>query len=118
VTRRTLAPGAVNGQGAAAPEGATQAPWERLAELHAELCRCYGDLARQAQNQVAAGSEQSDITRVKLLTASDLAERLSVDVRTIRRWRTDGRLPGALEVGGCIRWRREDIDAWIAGEVT
>ena len=47
------------------------------------------------------------------MTAADVAKRLKVDPKTVRRWRETGQLPAALEVGGVIRWRSEDIDAWL-----
>lgn len=49
------------------------------------------------------------------MTVNDVAERLRVDPKTVRRWRETNQLPAALEVGGVIRWRAEDIDTWIEG---
>ena len=49
----------------------------------------------------------------RLLSVQDLADRLAVDARTVRRWRRDRVLPEALEIAGVIRWRPETIDAWL-----
>ena len=48
-----------------------------------------------------------------LLAVPDLARLLAVDVRTVRRWRSEGRLPDALELGGVVRWDSEAVRAWI-----
>lgn len=49
-----------------------------------------------------------------LLGVPELAELLTVDAATVRRWRRENRLPPALVVGKTVRWRPEDIEAWIA----
>jgi len=48
-----------------------------------------------------------------LLDAHALGELLNVDARTVRRWRTAGTLPPAIEIGGVLRWRREVVDRWL-----
>ncbi len=92
---------------------ANESPWARLARLHGDLSRCYGDIAEQERNRVAAGAQQSDITNVKLLTVSDLAGRFSVTQKTVRRWRREGRLPAAIEIGGVIRWEPGVVEQWL-----
>jgi excisionase family DNA binding protein len=49
-----------------------------------------------------------------LLTIDDLAEMLRVSTRTLRTWRHEGELPPAITIGGALRWRRADVDAWLA----
>jgi excisionase family DNA binding protein len=48
-----------------------------------------------------------------LLSARTLAERLGVSVRTLWRLRTSGKLPQPVRLGGAIRWRAGEIEAWI-----
>ena len=48
-----------------------------------------------------------------LLDAHALGELLNVDARTVRRWRTAGTLPPAIEIGGVLRWRPEVVDRWL-----
>ena len=44
----------------------------------------------------------------------DLAELLCVDDRTVRRWRSEGKLPPAIELGGSVvRWRAEVVERWL-----
>jgi len=49
-----------------------------------------------------------------LLTSKDIAARLKVDAHTVRKWRKAGQIPAGIEIGGVIRWRPEDIDAFVA----
>jgi excisionase family DNA binding protein len=49
-----------------------------------------------------------------LLTIEALAEYLDVPVTTIRDWRTDGKGPCAIRVGGRVRFAVSDILQWLA----
>ena len=132
-----LRPSPLNGEaitslGRGSPDSATHAPvgnagrpLRRLSELLAEAAQILADLAETDEIQLAAGGDQSvmdDVTTATnepppgtaLVTIPDLAERLQVAERTVRRWRADGELPPAIEFGGLLRWRPEVIDAWIA----
>lgn len=57
-----------------------------------------------------------DDTR-RLLTAQQTADLLnlpSVQALYSRRSRSNGSAPPAIRIGGALRWRRSDIDAWLA----
>lgn len=49
-----------------------------------------------------------------LLTPNDAASELQVSTGTLQVWRSTGRhkLP-FVKVGGCVRYRRSDIEAWL-----
>ena len=49
-----------------------------------------------------------------LLTADALARLLAVSKLSIWRWRSAGRLPAPLRIGRVIRWRRSEIETWLA----
>ncbi len=51
----------------------------------------------------------------QLLTAKALAKQLSISTRTLWRYRSAGRLPRPVQIGGvgAIRWLQRDIDKWI-----
>lgn len=49
-----------------------------------------------------------------LLTIEALAEYLDVPVPTIRDWRTDGKGPCAIRVGGRVRFAVSDVLRWLA----
>lgn len=53
-------------------------------------------------------------TAATLLTVKDLAALLNVGKRTIWKWRDGHRLPSPIKVGRVVRWRRADIESWIA----
>jgi predicted DNA-binding transcriptional regulator AlpA len=48
-----------------------------------------------------------------LLSARDVAEVFGIGIRTLRRWRHEGRAPRPLKGKGPLRWRRADIDRWL-----
>ena len=49
----------------------------------------------------------------RLLTAQELADYLNVPVKTIYRWRYAGMAPTAIRAGGKLRFRVQDIEAWM-----
>ena len=49
-----------------------------------------------------------------LLSIDELADYLHVPVTTIRDWRTDGKGPCAVKVGGRVRFATSDVLAWLA----
>lgn len=58
--------------------------------------------------------EQNGSTEVpQLLTAARLAAILDISVRTLRRLQATGRLPHSIRLGGSVRWRAEEVQAWI-----
>jgi len=48
-----------------------------------------------------------------LLTVKDLADLLSVPADTIYRWRYVGTGPTAIKVGRHLRFRIQDVEAWL-----
>jgi predicted DNA-binding transcriptional regulator AlpA len=49
-----------------------------------------------------------------VLTAPQLADQLQVDVRTLRTMRNAREIPRGFMVGRSPRWKRAQIEAWIA----
>jgi excisionase family DNA binding protein len=100
-----------------------------LAEVDAEIAELSQDegqnaaitLASQADPSVMGGMPTPQLpslsappSRPAFLTVNDVAKRLQVLPQTIRRWRSAGKLPAAITLGGVIRWRAETVDAWMA----
>jgi excisionase family DNA binding protein len=56
---------------------------------------------------VVAGTEQP-------LTPSEVASRFRVSVATVRVWADEGRLASFRTPGGQRRFRREDVEAFLA----
>jgi hypothetical protein len=48
-----------------------------------------------------------------LMTEEQLAKQLSVSVALIRRWRLEKRGPLFVKVGVLVRYRPEDVMAWL-----
>jgi len=55
----------------------------------------------------------SDITADRLLTEHGVAARLNLSVATIRRWRLLRQGPSYLKLGASVRYRLEDVLAYI-----
>lgn len=53
------------------------------------------------------------IDRPRLLTIGELAAYLSVPVSTLYVWRTNGDGPRGMKVGRHVRYRPEDVEAWL-----
>lgn len=53
----------------------------------------------------------------EILTLKEVAAYLKVAERTLYRLAQDGKLP-AFKVGGSWRFRKADIDSWIAEQTT
>ncbi|WP_037317213.1 helix-turn-helix domain-containing protein [Amycolatopsis orientalis] len=49
-----------------------------------------------------------------LMTVEDLSAHLGVPVGTLYRWRTTGYGPAGKRIGKHLRYRPEDVDAWVA----
>jgi predicted DNA-binding transcriptional regulator AlpA len=56
--------------------------------------------------------------RVKLAAAvydaDDIADLLQISKRQVWRLRDAGLLPGCIRINQSVRWRRSDIDEWLA----
>ena len=107
-----------------ADTGASVGPWARLAALHRQLADCYDDLAADPENVVAEPSPQSVHASVppptdrgpEFLTPTEVAERLQVHPRTLRRMELAGEIPAAIGSGRRKRWRARDIERLAEGE--
>lgn len=51
---------------------------------------------------------------IALLTTEDVAELCNVPIATVRKWRYEGTGPTACKLGRHVRYRREDVEAWIS----
>lgn len=48
------------------------------------------------------------------MTVTELAEELGVPVATVYQWRVKGYGPRGATFGRHVRFRRSDVDAWVA----
>ncbi len=49
-----------------------------------------------------------------LLSVKEMAAILSMSTRNIYRLSDEGRMPKPVRIGGSTRWRRADIEKWVA----
>jgi excisionase family DNA binding protein len=54
----------------------------------------------------------------RLLTARELADELGLSAETVLRWTRTGRLPGFRLPSGQLRYRRDEIEAWLNDHAT
>jgi excisionase family DNA binding protein len=50
------------------------------------------------------------------LSPQDLAAYLAIPLKTIYRWRYLGEGPAGYRVGRHVRYKREDVEAWLDGQ--
>ena len=53
-----------------------------------------------------------------LLTARELAELLGVSAETVLRWTRRGEVPALRLPGGAIRYRPDELEAWLEARAT
>ena len=53
-----------------------------------------------------------------VITDGELADLLKVSKATVRRLWWRGEMPAPVKIGAINRWRRTDIDAWLADQPT
>ncbi len=51
---------------------------------------------------------------LKLISANELANRWGLAPRTLESWRSRGRGPAYLKIGGKVHYRQDDIEAYEA----
>ena len=55
-------------------------------------------------------------TQQRLLNEHEVADSCSISVLTLRKWRSQKRGPQFVKLGVLVRYRPEDVDAWIAAK--
>lgn len=65
-------------------------------------------------NSVSATAAQERSPVAELLDVEQFAELLSCSTRTVRRMADSGACPRPVKILSLVRWRRVDIDQWLA----
>ena len=55
-------------------------------------------------------------TQQRLLNEHEVAESCSISVLTLRKWRSQKRGPQYVKIGALVRYRPDDVDAWIVAQ--
>lgn len=66
-------------------------------------------ITAQVDGGQTAAREQADLLDVK-----SVARKLGCSWRHVYRLSDSGRMPRPLKLGALVRWRRQEIEAWIA----
>lgn len=53
-------------------------------------------------------------TADRLMTVEEVSNYLQVPIRTLYRWRVEGEGPLGIRIGKYVRYRRSDLDSWLA----
>ena len=53
----------------------------------------------------------------QIMNVEEAAKYVRLGVGTLNRFRVTGGGPRYAKLGGAVRYRREDLDAWIAGRI-
>jgi prophage regulatory protein len=53
------------------------------------------------------------MTKVRLITKRELTAMIAVSYPTIWRWMRAGKFPRAVGEGRIVRWRLDEVEAWI-----
>ena len=69
----------------------------------------------EAPARLVSVEELSTIVTGALWTVAEVAEYLGVPVATIYAWRSRGACPPAFRVGRYLRFRSEEVAAWLDG---
>ena len=57
---------------------------------------------------------QASHSPANLLTAKAVGQMLSLSRRQVFRLHSCGKIPAPLRIGGAVRWRVQEISAWLA----
>ncbi len=98
---------------------AAQVKLARLASLLREAAGILHELSEvplaDARDSRLMSHVETTSKRPRLMSIQDLAERLQLAPRTVRRMRAQGQLPPAIDLHSALRWDEATIDAWIEG---
>lgn len=72
-----------------------------------------GERTVATTNSSAPEKHVTQHAEIQLLSAERFAGLLDVSVRTLWRLRSAGKLPEPIRIGGSVRWRVTDIQAWM-----
>ena len=61
--------------------------------------------------------ENGSLSPPGLMLTSEAGAYLDVRPSTLTTWRSNGQGPAYVKLGGLVRYRRADLDAFIAGNV-
>lgn len=95
------------------PRSSVAARLDRLQSSVDELRNRVELLARASNCPSVPAASHARPKTSTLLTGAEMAELLTCDPRTLRRWELAGEVPKAIHIGGAKRWRGGEVAAWL-----
>lgn len=89
-----------------------------LAVLHdvSDGVRDLAETVRRLERATQPPPPPTPAGQAEFLSVGDLAELIGLSEGAVRNLRYRGRGPAATKVGGRLRFRRRDVEEWLAGE--
>lgn len=81
-------------------------------QFYAAIERESALLPAVSEVNVASGSAEPNQSS-ELIGADDVCAMLDIGTSTLYNWRDSGKLPQPVRIGGTVKWRREEVLAWI-----
>lgn len=75
-------------------------------------------LRRLAKSLTNRGIEPSVEILTDIMTTAEAAQYCRLGKPTLERFRISGNGPAYLKIGGAVRYRRRDLDDWLASRLT
>lgn len=88
---------------------------EHLTQVLDRLTAVTQDLANAVATLAEREAHVTTMTST-LLDTTQFAAILGCDPRTLRRWIREAEVPAPIRIGGTLRWRRKDVDAWLEAQ--
>ena len=63
-------------------------------------------------------AENGTITASELLSPTEVAAKIKMSPRTLQKWRCNGRGPQYVRLGHAVRYREQDVDAWVESKLS
>lgn len=67
----------------------------------------------QSLDSPPSRTQKPDEEPTLLVSAEKLAQLLDISIRTLWRLRAAGKLPAPVRLGGSVRWRVDEVQAWV-----
>ena len=67
-----------------------------------------------ATDERTAGGDAATRDRAAMLSVGDVADMLGCSSRHVYRLSDSGRMPRPIKLGALVRWRRAELEKWIA----
>lgn len=86
-----------------------------VVRFHPDDIQCWKQMRAAGKEEWIDMAKAIDGSKDKMMTVEELAEFLSISRYTVYNWTSTRSLP-FYKLGGAVRFRRKDIEAWLEGQ--